>query len=248
MPQRPAQAEPAAAPPVALLPDSPSRLAFLPKLPGLGALKELAAPLVVLTEASWRVPMSLAAAAAWSFTAFIPLSGRTVEFNFPVPLHGHLGLIPLIAVSAALTALAVTNWRNWRTEQRGLVLLKQEPTGRKMAVTITRRHDTLPPLEHTPIDQKQWIAVIRQMDGLRHDDREYDLRNPVTGGKDVRRAGADTGLLDLGEEQVTLKWIDGDIRADAIDDPAVWKPLLRVTRFFNAAIVVDDTGERIDFV
>ena len=230
--------------PLALLPDSPSRLK---KVPGVDFLRSALAPLSVLTESSWRYPMTLAAVAAAGFTAFIPLTGRTVEFNFPLPLHGHLGLIPLVLGTAGLAALAATNWRNHREEQRGLILLTREHTGRRMAVSITRRHDSLPPLKRDAIDQKHWIAVIREAPELSHDDRQYDLRDPLTGQTSRRKAGADTGLLQLGDEAVTLKWINGDIRADAIDDPAVWKPLLRVARFFDAAILLDESGERIDY-
>lgn len=236
-PEAPTPGDTAAAP-VALLPDAPSRLPSLaPLTRGLGWLFQ---PLACLTEASWRVPMTLASAAALLGAVVLSRSGVVVR------VLGMDGPVALGVLGAGLAVLAAVNWRAWREEQRGTVLLRQEPTGRKLAVTITRRHDTLPSTVE-PIDCDAWIRVIGEHPDLRYDTREYDLRNPVTGKLERRKAGRDTGVLDIGEEQVTLKWINGEIRADAVDVPEVWRPLLRVARYFRAGIVDDASGERIDW-
>ena len=186
-----------------------------------------------LGEPSWRGPTTLGALIFGGGLAFVLATGRPGW--------------PLFAVlTAAMGAMTVLNWRNWFIERKGTVLLRRDGTGQKMSVSITRRHDSIAEAQRTAIGQDAWIELIARMDGLSHDDREYDIRNPVTGKKEHRKAGPDTGLLTVGGEDITLKWVKGDIRADAIDDPAIWKPLLRVTRFFDAAIVLDDSGERID--
>lgn len=224
--------------PVALLPDAPSRLA--PLMPLVGGVCWLFQPLRCLTEASWRVPMTLAALGAAVGAVVLAQSGVQVQ------VLGLNAALVLGGVALALAVLAVVNWRAWAEELRGLVLLRREPTGRKMSVTVTRHHESLPS-DGGAIDRDAWIRVIAEHPDLEFDTREYDLRSPLTGKLERRKAGRDTGVLDLGEEQVTLKWVNGDIRADAIDVPEVWKPLLRITRFFDAGIIEDQTGRRIDW-
>jgi hypothetical protein len=212
----------------------------------LAGLRRPAALFRELRQASWRWPFTAATLVFFAFIGFILGTGRTIGFDVPFAIRGHWGLLPFLIIATAFGTLATLGWLNHRTENRGLILLRRPATGKRIAVSITRRHDSVHTEANDAIDQQAWLRVIEQMPGLRHDSREYNLRNPVTGKTERRKAGPDTGLLEIHGEHITIKWVGGDLRADALDTPDAWRPLLKITRHLGAAIVVDESGERID--